>query len=130
MPEVRILNRTKERAESIAQDFADKRIKVGEWRMLAGELADAALLVNTTSLGMKGQPPLDIDLSSLPADAVVNDIVYVPLETALLKSARARGNVAVDGLGMLLHQARLGFTAWFGGEPLVTDALRNFVLGN
>jgi shikimate dehydrogenase len=129
-PEIRLVNRTRSRAESIAEDFGDKRVIAGDWTAMAIHLESATLLVNTTSLGMKGQPPLEIDLSSLPSDAVVNDIVYVPLETELLKSAKARGNPTVDGVGMLLHQARLGFTAWFGGEPLVTDALRNFVLGS
>lgn len=128
-PEIRILNRTRARAEAIAADFADKKIAAGDWNGIAGTLSDAALLVNTTSLGMQGQPSLEIDLGPLPADAVVNDIVYVPLETELLKAAKARGNVAVDGLGMLLHQARLGFTAWFGREPIVSEALRHFVLG-
>jgi len=129
-PEIRLLNRTPARADSIAADFADKRIAVGEWTALASHFDGAALLVNTTSLGMRGQPRLEIDLGSLPPDAVVNDIVYVPLDTELLKSAKERGNPTVDGIGMLLHQARIGFMAWFGGEPLVTDALRNFVLGS
>jgi shikimate dehydrogenase len=128
-PEIRLVNRTRARAEAIAADFGDPRVAVGDWDRLGAALGDAGLLVNTTSLGMTGQPPLEIDLAPLPADAVVNDIVYVPLETALLKSARDRGNVAVDGLGMLLHQARLGFMSWFGGEPVVSDALRHFVLG-
>jgi shikimate dehydrogenase len=91
-------------------------------------LSDAALLVNATTLGMTGQPPLDLPLERLPLQAVVNDIVYSPLETPLLAAARARGNPAVDGLGMLLHQARPGFAAWFGVEPEVTPDLRRFVL--
>ena len=86
------------------------------------------MLVNTTTLGMSGQPPLELDLAALPGDAVVNDIVYAPLETPLLAAARARGNPVVDGLGMLLHQARPGFEAWFGVRPEVTAALRDFVL--
>jgi shikimate dehydrogenase len=90
-------------------------------------LADAALLVNTTSLGMQGQPALTIDLTALPATAVVADIVYVPLTTPLLAAARARGLTAVDGLGMLLHQARPGFEAWFGVAPTVDAALRAVV---
>ncbi|MGH6962730.1 MAG: shikimate dehydrogenase family protein, partial [Dongiaceae bacterium] len=81
-----------------------------------------------TSLGMAGQPPLALDLARLPVAAAVNDIVYVPLETPLLAAARARGNRIVDGLGMLLHQARPGFAAWFGVDPAVTPALRGFVL--
>src|SRR5690606_22424644 len=91
-------------------------------------LADAALLVNTTSLGMAGQPPLDLDLAALPPRAVVNDIVYVPLETPLLQTARTRGHAVVDGIGMLLHQARPGFEAWFGLLPEVTAELRDYVL--
>ena len=91
-------------------------------------LAGAALLVNTTTLGMEGQPPLEMALDDLPGGAVVNDIVYAPLETDLLARARGRGNPAVDGLGMLLHQARPGFEAWFGVAPEVTTELRAFVL--
>jgi len=128
VPEIRLMNRTRSRAESIAEDFGEPGIKVGDWNTLPAYLGDAAVLVNTTSLGMKGQPPLAIDLAQLPPDAVVNDIVYAPLATDLLKTARERGNIVVDGLGMLLHQARFGFTAWFGGEPIVTEALRRFVL--
>ena len=86
------------------------------------------MLVNTTSLGMQGQPILDLDLTDLPASASVTDIVYVPLMTDLLRRAAARGNVTVDGLGMLLHQARPGFAAWFGREPQVTAELRAAVL--
>jgi shikimate dehydrogenase len=129
-PEVRLFNRTRARADSIAKDFHDPRIVVGDWYHTRPSLHDAALLVNTTSLGMKGQPQLAINLAELPADAVVNDIVYVPLETELLKLARERGNVVVDGLGMLLYQARVGFAAWFGQNPVVSEALRHFVLGS
>ena len=89
--------------------------------------AGAALLVNTTTLGMKGQPALELDLAKLPRQAVVNDIVYTPLETGLLRAARQSGHAAVDGLGMLLHQARAGFKAWFGRDPEVTEALRRHV---
>jgi shikimate dehydrogenase len=96
---------------------------------MGSALAEAALLVNTTSLGMDGQPALEIDLGRLPTGALVNDIVYTPLETPLLKAAAARGNPVVDGLGMLLHQARPGFKAWFGREPEVTEDLRRVVLG-
>ncbi|MGH6927485.1 MAG: shikimate dehydrogenase, partial [Dongiaceae bacterium] len=91
-------------------------------------LANAGLLVNTTTLGMTGGPPLELDLAGLPTSAIVNDVVYSPLETALLAAARARGNRVVDGIGMLLHQARPGFAAWFGIEPEVTPELRRFVL--
>jgi shikimate dehydrogenase len=91
-------------------------------------LRDAGLLVNTTSLGMNGEPELEIDLSPLPASAVVADIVYVPLETPLLALARARGHRIVDGLGMLLHQGRPGFEAWFGSPVQVTRELRAAIL--
>jgi len=90
-------------------------------------MPEAGLLVNATSLGMAGQPPLTIDLAHLPADAVVNDLVYAPLETALLAAAISRGFRAVDGLGMLLHQAVGGFQRWFGVRPQVTKALRALV---
>jgi shikimate dehydrogenase len=97
---------------------------VVDWPARGAALGDAALLVNTTSLGMTGQPALDLPLDRLPLAAVVVDIVYVPLETPLLAAARARGHGTVDGLGMLLHQGRPGFRAWFGVEPQVTAALR------
>ncbi|MBM3487931.1 MAG: shikimate dehydrogenase, partial [Alphaproteobacteria bacterium] len=100
-----------------------------DWDRRAHALAGAALLVNTTTQGMTGEPALDLALDALPAGAIVNDIVYVPLETPLLAAARARGNTVVDGLGMLLHQARPGFAAWFGREPEVDEALRRHVLG-
>ena len=130
-PEVRLLNRTLEHAEALAVDLAGfgvGMLTVENWTSRADALAGAALLVNTTTLGMQGKPPLDLDLSDLPGDALVNDIVYAPLETPLLAQARLRGNPAVDGLGMLLHQARPGFEAWFGRSPEVTDDLRSYVL--
>lgn len=126
-PEVRLLNRTLERAEGLAAEL-EGPIAVNSWGRWKEACAGAALLVNTTSLGMKGQPPLEIDLAALPRDALVTDIVYTPLETSLLAEARARGNAVVDGLGMLLHQARPGFEAWFGVAPQVTPALRRAVL--
>ena len=126
-PEIRLLNRTKARAEELANDLGGT-IKVADWDNRAGALADAATLVNTTSLGMKGQPELEIDLANLPETALVTDIVYTPLETDLLKNAKARGNPTVDGLGMLLHQARPGFAAWFGIEPEVSGELRNHII--
>jgi shikimate dehydrogenase len=125
-PEIRLVNRTAARAERLAGALGGPVTSLG-WSGAARALAGAALLVNTTSLGMKGQPPLELDLTPLPAGAVVNDIVYSPLETALLRAARKRGNPAVDGLGMLLHQARAGFKAWFGRDPEVTEALRRHV---
>lgn len=126
VPELRVVNRTRARAEALAGSFGG-RISTCEWGGWRDALADAAVLVNTTSLGMTGQPPLAIDLQALPPRAVVNDIVYVPLETPLLAAARRRGNIAVDGLGMLLHQARPGFRAWFGTDPAVTPELRAYV---
>jgi shikimate dehydrogenase len=126
-PEIRLVNRTVSRAERLARDVGGP-VRVFAWDDLAAALAGAALLVNTTTLGMAGQPPLELDLDPLPPEAVVNDIVYAPLETALLARARARGNPVVDGLGMLLHQARPGFAAWYGVEPEVTPDLRAFVL--
>jgi shikimate dehydrogenase len=121
-PRLVLVNRTRGRAEALAEALGGP-VAVAE----TPPLADAALLVNTTSLGMAGQPPLAVDLSPLPSSAVVADIVYVPLETPLLAAARARGLLAVDGLGMLLHQARPGFEAWFGVAPQVDAALRAFV---
>ena len=100
------------------------------WAERAAALDGAALVVNATSLGMEGKPPLELALGALAPDAVVYDIVYVPLETPLLAAARARGNPAVDGLGMLLHQARPGFRAWFGTMPAVDSALRAHVLAD
>jgi shikimate dehydrogenase len=119
-PRVTLVNRTTAKAEALARDLGGP-IHVADRPPLEG----AALLVNTTSLGMQGQPGLEVDLAPLPASAVVADIVYVPLETRLLAAARARGLVAVDGLGMLLHQARPGFEAWFGVAPQVDQALRD-----
>lgn len=126
-PEVRLVNRTRARADSLRREFGAP-LRVGDWTERARCLEGVNLLVNTTTLGMTGQPPLDIRLDALPADALVNDIVYKPLETGLLAAARARGNPVVDGLGMLLHQARLGFRLWFDREPEVTPALRAAVL--
>ena len=123
--EVRIANRTDSRAQALADEFG---LTAFPWADRAAALDGAALVVNATSLGMTGQPTLDLPLDALPIDALVHDIVYAPLETELLTQARARGNPIVDGLGMLLHQARPGFEAWFGVSPDVTPALRNFVL--
>ena len=135
MPEVLIANRTQRRAEELAEALSDalggdlaSRVKVITWHHREAALEGAGLLVNSTQLGQAGQPPLDMNLDALPKTATVYDIVYVPLETPLLAAAKARGNAVVDGLGMLLHQARPGFAAWFGIEPQVTPALRDFVL--
>jgi shikimate dehydrogenase len=122
---VTVANRTTSRSEALAHDLPGLRTIVWERREMA--LADHAMLINTTTLGMSGHPALDFDLSLAPADLVVADIVYVPLETPLLRSARARGLQAVEGLGMLLYQAVPGFQAWFGVRPEVDDALRRFV---
>jgi shikimate dehydrogenase len=123
-PEIRLCNRTAARAEALAAEFG---CRIVPWERREAALEDAALVVNTTSQGMKGEPPLDLALDLLPLAATVFDIVYVPLETPLLAAARARGNHAVDGLGMLLHQARPGFEAWFGVAPQVTPELRRAV---
>ena len=122
-PEVRIVNRTTARADALAIELGPAA-RVWPWVDRADALAGAGLLVNTTKLGMQGEAVLDLPLDSLPVEAVVTDAVYVPMETALLGAAAARGNSIVDGLGMLLHQARPGFTLWFGVEPDVTDELR------
>jgi shikimate dehydrogenase len=129
VPEIRLVNRTEARARTLAQDLGGA-IVPWAWHHRADALDGAGLLVNTTTQGMVGEPPLDIDLAQLPGPAVVADIVYVPLETPLLAAARARGHVGVDGLGMLLHQARPGFAAWFGPQPAVDDALRQAVLAS
>lgn len=127
--EVRVANRTLSRAEEIAQHFG-KRVKPVAWVDAEIAATDAGLLVNTTSLGMAKTGPLDFDVARLPADATVADIVYVPLETDLLRRVRARGLVAVDGLGMLLHQAVPGFAKWFGVMPEVTDELRDILVAD
>ena len=127
VPEVRLFNRTRNRADALARHFGPCVI-VHDWFERDKLLADTCLLVNTTTLGMAKSGPLDISLTALKSDAVVADIVYVPLETQLLKQARARGLRAVDGLGMLLHQAVPGFEKWFGPRPEVTDELRDLVV--
>ncbi|SDH05200.1 shikimate dehydrogenase [Roseospirillum parvum] len=127
-PRLWLVNRTRAKAELLAEHLDDDRVRVADWADRAGTLKGANLLVNTTVLGMTGQPPLDLDLSALPTAAVVADIVYSPLETPLLAAARERGNPTSDGLGMLLHQAAVGFAAWFGVAPTVDAALRAHVL--
>jgi len=127
VPDVRLTNRTKARAAELAAELGGN-ISVIDWTARDEALAGCGLVVNTSSLGMKGQPPLEIALDDLPTGALVTDIVYNPLETPLLANAKSRGNPAVDGLGMLLHQARPGFEAWFGKAPEVTPALRDHVL--
>ncbi|MBP0579470.1 shikimate dehydrogenase [Labrys sp. LIt4] len=127
--EILLINRTVERAEALARHFGQK-VKALAWDQAEAALEGADLLVNTTSLGMKGQPPLELDLSRLPRSALVTDIVYVPLETPLLAAARRAGLATVDGLGMLLHQAVPGFERWFGARPEVTPQLRALVLAD
>ena len=127
--EIRVCNRTRLRAQTMAQEVGGAIISV-DWHDRAQAAEGVGLLVNTTNLGMQGEPPLNMSLTKLPRFAVVTDIVYTPLMTPLLQSAQERGNIVVDGLGMLLHQARPGFTAWFGREPVVTAALRAHVLGS
>lgn len=127
MSEVRLFNRTRNRADALAEHFGTK-VRVYDWFERERLISDACVLVNTTTLGMAKSAPLDISLASLRADAVVVDIVYVPLETQLLKQAAARGLRTVDGLGMLLHQAVPGFEKWFGVRPQVTPELRDLVV--
>jgi shikimate dehydrogenase len=122
-PELRITNRTLERAQALADDFGD-RVKVVPWAERNEAMAGVSLLVNTTSLGMHGQAPLDVALDALPLEAMVSDAVYIPLETPLLADARMRGHRTVNGLGMLLNQARPAFQSWFGVLPEVTPELR------
>ena len=126
-----LTNRTARRAERLAADLnggAVGKIETIAWNDRENYLGDAALVVNATSLGMAGDNELPLSLNQLPTTATVVDIVYNPLETPLLAAARARGNPAIDGLGMLLHQARQGFAAWFGIDPEVTEELRQYVL--
>lgn len=125
--ELRLLNRTRARAEALAADLGEP-MQILDWDDRAAALQGAGLLVNTTSLGMSGAEALDISLDALPVAATVADAVYTPLETPLLAAAVARGNIIAGGLGMLLHQARPGFTAWFGAEPQVTPELVAHIL--
>jgi len=122
-PEIRLLNRTGERAAALAREMGPPVVPL-DWAQRREALEGVTLLVNTTNQGMVGQPPLDLALDRLPFSALVADIVYVPLETPLLAEARRRGNPTCDGLGMLLHQARPAWQAWFGLEPVVTQELR------
>ncbi len=124
---VAICNRTVSKAEDLAAHFG-AGVSAHGMDALDDLLPEADLLVNTTSLGMVGQPPLEIDLSHLKDDAVVNDVIYAPLETELLKNAKARGHRTVDGLGMLLHQGVVGFRHWFGVTPEITPELRQILI--
>ncbi|MEM7774237.1 MAG: shikimate dehydrogenase [Pseudomonadota bacterium] len=119
---VHVVNRTRERAEALKARFGP-RVAPTDWSGLSYVTRGARLLVNATSLGMHGQPPLDVDIGGLADDAVVSDIVYVPLTTPLLAAAQARGLATTNGLDMLLHQAVRGFELWFGQRPEVTQEL-------
>lgn len=126
VPEIRLCNRTRSRAEAL--QALGRGVTIVDWSRRTEALDQAGLVVNTTTLGMTGHAALDLDLSRLPPGGVVYDIVYSPLETPLLAAARGRGQVVVDGLGMLLHQARPAFRAFFGVDPAVTAELRAHVL--
>jgi shikimate dehydrogenase len=123
VPELRITNRTLERAQALAEAFGD-RVKVVPWAERNEAMAGVSLLVNTTTQGMHGQAPLDVRLEALPAAAMVSDAIYIPMETPLLAQARLRGHRTVNGLGMLLNQARPAFQSWFGVLPEITPELR------
>jgi shikimate dehydrogenase len=123
---IAVFNRTQARAEVLARHFGDSTVAL-PWDDLATELSEADLLVNASSLGMVGKPPLAVDIGALPERAVVADAVYVPLRTPLIEAAGARGLRVAEGLGMLLHQAAPAFARWFGARPVVTPALRALV---
>lgn len=126
-PEVILTNRTRASAEALAAEFSG--VRVVDWLHAGDAVEMGATVVNTTSLGMTGKPELRVPLDGLHAGQVVTDLVYAPLETRLLREARAAGAVAVDGLGMLLHQAVPAFERWFGVRPVVDEELRRAVLG-
>jgi shikimate dehydrogenase len=124
--EIRLVNRTPARAKALAGELGGPITALG-WEQREVALKGAAMLVNATNQGMVGEPPLDLALDALPVSALVSDIIYIPRETALLAAARKRGNATVNGLGMLLHQARPAFQAWFGIMPEVTPELRAMI---
>jgi shikimate dehydrogenase len=124
--DVRVFNRSVDRSAALAHHFGG-RVSAHAWDRSAAHIPSASVIVNTTTLGMKGNPDLHLDLTAAKPECVVADLVYVPLETPLLRSARAQGLKTVDGLGMLLHQAVPGFEKWFGIRPDVTDDLRSLV---
>lgn len=126
-PEVRIANRTRKRADELAAFVGDARVRVLDWDARHEALGGTALVVNTTNQGMIGQPALDLNLAALPPHALVCDIIYNPLVTPLLAAAQARGNPTVNGLGMLLNQARPAFEAWWGVMPEITAELRKSI---
>lgn len=124
--EIRLVNRHLERAQIIQSELGGP-LQAHAWSDRHDLMAGASMVVNTTSQGMVGQTPLDIDLAKLPVSALATDIVYTPLETPFLEQARLRGNRTLNGLGMLLHQGPLGWKAWFGIEPKVTPELRKLL---
>ncbi len=127
VPEIRLANRTKARAEALRTEFGAK-IAVHDWVQAGNMLEDAVTVVNTSSLGMVGKPEFRVPLDALSPRATVTDLVYAPLRTRLLTEAEANGCIVVDGLGMLLHQAVPGFERWFGRKPDVDQATRDAVL--
>lgn len=129
VPEIRVANRTRARAEALRSDFGAK-VMVNDWVQSASLLDDATTVVNTTALGMVGKPEFHLPLDALNPQALVTDLVYTPLRTAFLQEAEAAGCTVVDGLGMLLHQAAPGFERWFGQRPEVDAATRAAVLGS
>ena len=129
VPQVRLVNRTRHRAEALVA-LAPDRVAIGDWAARGALAAGCGLLVNTTSLGMTGAAELDMPLEALAEGAMVNDIVYIPMETDLLARARARGLIAIDGLGMLLHQAALSFEGWFGVKPAIDQVLRDTLIAD
>ena len=128
VPEIRLVNRTRDKAEALA-GLADA-VRIADWDARAAMAEGCGLLVNTTSLGMAGQPPLDMALHGLQKNALVSDIVYAPLHTPLLRAAQAGGFICVDGLGMLLNQAALSFEIWTGARPAITPELRALLLAD
>lgn len=126
--EIRLINRTFDKAEALANSVDPSIVKAIAWDKRADVIGDVALLTNATNQGMIGKPPLDISLDKLSGKALVSDLIYTPPETPFLAAARARGNVTVNGLGMLLHQARPAFEAWFGVMPEITDDLRATIM--
>lgn len=127
--EIRLLNRTLDKAQALAQEFGPS-IQALPWSQRHEALAQAALLINTTNQGMHGTPALDLALDELPTTALVSDIIYTPLVTPLLEQARQRGNTTVNGLGMLIHQARPAFEAWFGVKPAATSEISDLLIAS
>ncbi len=127
VPEIRLTNRTRMRAEKLRSDFGN-RVQVFDWVQAGNLFEDSGLVVNTTSLGMTGKPEMRVPLDGLGPGMLVNDLVYTPLQTRLLRVAEAQGADTVDGLGMLLHQAVPGFERWFGHRPEIEDSTRAAVL--